>query len=402
MTDVPEASPTGKRRSSPPENHLSKVLSDGGSSEAVPDAKRLRRDAGQKPWMEPLSSAEECELTRFLSTEYQPSPGSPRRVIHFCEIGTSNYNTISHAVFPLADGSFSSCSTGNYHYYKKWHRWMREPAENIYGLAVDVIPWVLQELPQHSNLNLANVAMVGVPRGRDVHEASPAEEDRRGEQPGSLPTGKTEKAPQCSATDHEASYVVALEKYSKPATVYFVPKDKIVELEKSWRTGCACSLHQRAKCWTCYHTGQLATACASVNQRPSYFYGRLQRLGIVDAESSKTVPAVSYTQLLAVYNVQRPELLQLDCEGLDFDIMRSVRRHCLTYGPEARPKQIVFEGTSGRRYVEEATELIRQFLQLGYVLEFDPFYDGDDEVEDEEKTGVRNISLILDGLTVSQ
>eukprot|EP00392_Amoebophrya_sp_AT5.2_P004518 g4526.t1 len=387
------------------------------------------------PWSRPLDAAERAELRRFLEyAEYDELPrddASSRREISFIEIGTSNYNTISQAVFPMPDGTWSDCSSRNRKHYGYRFPWMWDH-NRATGLAIDVIPWVLDELPAHANLLKHSLALSGPGCEGETqrwHELGVAErtqlQDAASEIVCGSSTASTATASPCSFVssvlseddsgragndvgdapedqrkfreDHDVDNVrgVLSSVVGRPATVYYVEKARIDALMRSHTTGEKCELHGKESCWACWKTGELACACASVNQRPSYFIGRLRRLGMESIESQKETRSVTYTEVMLAHGILRPELLHLDCEGLDFAIVRGMLEFVYRFGPAARPKQLVFEATSGRKYVAEVTPLIRALLQVGYLLESDPFYEGDDEIDSESETMVRNISLVL-------
>ncbi len=81
-------------------------------------------------------------------------PPRPSRELNYLEIGTSTYNTISHAVFRLPDGTWSACSQSNWDTLSEKFGWCEtagSPKDGEgpqLGMAVDVVPWVLEHLPE--------------------------------------------------------------------------------------------------------------------------------------------------------------------------------------------------------------------------------------------------------------
>ncbi len=183
---------------------------------------------------------------------------------------------------------------------------------------------------------------------------------------------------------------------AEDATVYFISQKKVQELESAHVNRHRCPEHKEFRCHQCYHTGQLATACASVNQQPAYFRNRLESLNLTHYQEERKVRSLTYGELLEFYGILRPELLQTDCEGQDFAILRGLIEHVWKYGPDARPGQIVFEACSGRKYMPECLELLRELFKIGYKLEYNPFRRQDLSIECDSETSVINVSLILE------
>ncbi|CAD7944743.1 unnamed protein product [Amoebophrya sp. A25] len=274
--------------------------------------------------------------------------------------------------------------------------------EECCGIAVDVIPWVLNELPENRNLQKLNMAVIGPSCDADIecwHEL-PLEirQQRRRQQAVACRGTKLVGSPMAVSglTDEarkQENGTTNTDAASSTATVYYVDQETINDLKRSYLQGGLCTFHERESCWTCYHTGQLASACASVNQRPAYFYGLLQERGMASYERSKRVPCCTFSELLQHCGSGSMQLLHLDCEGQDFAILRGVLEYVYRHGPTVRPSQIVFEASSGKKYVQECEQLLRLFYRIGYKLEYDPFSFPEDY--EDEAEGVRNVSLIL-------
>lgn len=330
----------------------------------------------------------------------------PTKIVNFMEIGTSTYNTLAQACYKMPDGHLSKCSTW---YIKRYSAVGRRflGSEEATGISVDVVPWVLERLPVHKNLIKLNCAVSGPREARNVKKTSACHfvkflelSSRERERVRRAQKELQARVSRRSASSLQNINLLRGSKIARSITtsskLYYVPKASVEKLERSYRKGVKCLDHGLKKCWACYHTGQLGQACASVNQRPGYFNSRLKRLGLQHYEKEKVVRSITYSNLLEFLDVLRPDILKLDCEGLDFDILRSVLEHLYKYGPDSRPLQIIFETCGGKQSINTTNLLIKEFKRVGYVLERDVFWPGEEHIDDAQGTA-RDCSLLLRG-----